>query len=207
MDPITIIFSIAILIMSVVAHEVAHGYAAEYLGDPTARLRGRLTLNPIVHLDMFGSIILPILLTLLNGPVFGWAKPVPYNPYNLRNRRWGEAIVAGAGPLTNIVIAVIFALLARLAITGVIPLGSDFVGISQLVVFINIFLAVFNMMPVPPFDGSKVLFAFLPQHLQKYRLVLEQQSILVLIFVIFFVVQFLGPVVFKISDFLIRGLL
>ena len=112
MEP-TLIFFIAILIMSIVIHEVSHGYAAEMLGDPTARLAGRLTLNPINHLDMVGSFIVPVLMYLATGFVFGWAKPVPYNPYNLKDGRWGPAIVAIAGPLANIFVAVFFGLLIR----------------------------------------------------------------------------------------------
>ena len=100
------IFQIAVLVMSVVIHEVSHGYAAEILGDPTARLQGRLTLNPLKHLDPVGSIIIPI-LTSLTGFTFGWAKPVPYNPYNLRNQKWGELVVAAAGPLVNIFLVLI----------------------------------------------------------------------------------------------------
>ena len=94
--------------MSVVIHEVAHGYTAELLGDPTARLQGRLTLNPIKHLDMVGSIIVPIITYISGGVIFGWAKPVPFNPYNLKNRKWGEGLVALAGPLSNLCIALFF---------------------------------------------------------------------------------------------------
>lgn len=156
------IFIILILILSVVIHEVSHGYAAQMLGDPTARLAGRLTLNPLKHLDPFGSVIIPALLVLSKaGFLIGWAKPVPYNPYNLRNARWGEAIVAGAGPLTNIFIAVVFGLLIRLG-TIYDFLSPAFVEIAGYVVFINILLAIFNLLPIPPLDGSKVLKSLLP---------------------------------------------
>src|SRR3989344_1831079 len=114
MDPINFIFFISILIISVVIHEVSHGYMAEYLGDPTARLAGRLTLNPIPHLDLFGSFIIPLLLFFSSSPIMlGWAKPVPYNPYNLRNQRWGDALVASAGPLSNLAIALSIVLFVR----------------------------------------------------------------------------------------------
>jgi len=103
------IFIIAILILSVVIHEVSHGYVAQMLGDPTARLAGRLTLNPIKHIDPLGSVVIPALLVITGANfLFGWAKPVPYNPYNLRYGRWGEALVAGAGPVTNILFLVPF---------------------------------------------------------------------------------------------------
>src|SRR3989338_6511429 len=108
------IFYIVILVMSVVIHEVSHGFVAEYFGDKTARFAGRLTLNPLVHLDLFGSVLLPALLVLVNAPfLFGWAKPVPYNPNNLTDRKWGTIAVASAGVLANFAIAVIFGLIIR----------------------------------------------------------------------------------------------
>ena len=160
---------IAALILSIILHEVAHGYAANWLGDPTARLAGRLTLNPIPHIDPLGSVIVPALLFFSSaGFLFGWAKPVPYNPYNLTNRRWGEAMVAAAGPLTNLSLAIIFAVLIRMA--GTLGLPPSFVDIASYIVFINILLALFNLIPIPPLDGSKVLESILPYNLQmKYR--------------------------------------
>jgi len=152
------IFIIAILIFSVVLHEVSHGYAANFLGDPTARLAGRLTLNPIKHLDMMGSIIIPAILILTGaGFIFGWAKPVPYNPYNLRKGgKYAEAIVAGAGPASNFIIAIIFGLLMRFGIASGIA-TVPFIQIAGIIVFVNIMLGVFNLIPVYPLDGSKVL--------------------------------------------------
>ena len=109
-----IFLSLIVLVLSVIAHEVAHGYAANSLGDPTARLAGRLTLNPLPHIDLMGSLILPALLVFTHSPIlFGWAKPVPYNPYNLRAKRWGETLVAVAGSATNILLAIIFGLIVR----------------------------------------------------------------------------------------------
>lgn len=164
----TIIF-IAILILSIVLHELAHGYAANWLGDPTARLAGRLTLNPVSHIDPLGSIIIPAVLFFSGtGFMFGWAKPVPYNPYNLRNQRWGEAFVAAAGPLTNLLLAFIFALLIRMS--GALGLSPAFIDIANFIVLMNIVLALFNAIPLPPLDGSKVLMAILPYNLaQKYQ--------------------------------------
>ena len=157
------------LILSIVLHEVAHGYAANWLGDPTARLSGRLSPNPFKHIDPLGSVIVPALLYFSNaGMLFGWAKPVPYNPYNLTNQRWGEAIVAAAGPLTNFLLALIFAVIVRMAI----PLGLSvsFVQLASYIVYINILLALFNAIPIPPLDGSKVLESILPFGLRlKYR--------------------------------------
>jgi Zn-dependent protease len=158
-DIATTAIVIAIVMLSVVLHEVAHGYAANALGDPTARLAGRLTLNPISHLDMFGSIIVPTITWLSGGFIFGWAKPVPYNPYNLRPGKWSEAYVALAGPATNLLLALIFGFLIRFA-EGVLPEGV--LSIAVLIVVTNIALMVFNLIPVPPLDGSKVLMAALP---------------------------------------------
>ena len=113
MQGIDLIFSIAVLIMSIVIHEVSHGYAAYALGDPTAKYADRLTLNPFKHLDMTGSVIVPFITYMMGGFIFGWAKPVPYNPYNLKNQKWGPAIVGVAGPLSNFVTAAFFGTIIR----------------------------------------------------------------------------------------------
>lgn len=179
---VEILFGIAILILSIVIHEVAHGYAAAALGDPTARYAGRLTLNPVSHLDPIGSVVLPLVTYFSGGFIFGWAKPVPYNPHNLRYGQWGEALVALAGPASNISVAIVFGLLIRFA-----PLSETFISVAALVAFVNIILAVFNMVPIPPLDGSKVLFAFLPYRAQHIRYFLERWGFpLVILFVIFF---------------------
>ncbi|MSR73414.1 site-2 protease family protein [Candidatus Parcubacteria bacterium] len=185
-------FQIILLVMSVVVHEVSHGYAAFLLGDPTAKNQGRLTLNPIRHLDFFGSILIPAFLVITNaGFLFGWAKPVPYNPYNLRNQKWGEAIVAVAGPASNIFIASVFGLLIRF---GAEFLSPAFLKISAILVLINLMLAVFNLVPIPPLDGSKILFAFLPYHMQKFRMMLEQYGFFAVLIFIFFLSGFLAPI-------------
>tara|TARA_B100000745_G_C20140041_1_gene390827 strand:+ start:294 stop:932 length:639 start_codon:yes stop_codon:yes gene_type:complete len=152
---------IAALILSIVLHEMAHGYAANALGDPTARLRGRLSGNPLVHMDPIGSVLVPAFLFFSGASfLFGWAKPVPYNPYNLRNQKWGEAMVAAAGPAVNILLALIFAMIIRFA--GVLGLSYAFVELASYIVYLNILLAFFNMIPFPPLDGSKILAALLP---------------------------------------------
>jgi len=149
-----VLFGIIILIVSVILHEVAHGYMANWLGDPTARLAGRLTLNPISHIDPIGSIVLPALLVMTGSPfLIGYAKPVPYNPYNLKGR-WGETLVAAAGPGTNLLVAVIFALLIR---TGGVAMAAPMLNAFATIVYINLLLALFNIIPIPPLDGSKVL--------------------------------------------------
>ncbi len=194
---ITIIFSIIVLIMSVVIHEVSHGAVAGLLGDPTARLAGRLTLNPLKHLDPVGSVILPLILSLIpGGIIFGWAKPVPYNPYNLRAGNWGPAMVAAAGPAANFLIALIFSIVLRLGAGSFLslPVIEFIAGI----VFINLVLMIFNLMPVPPLDGSKILFALLPYRLRWIENSLNQFSLVLIIFAIFV----LGGIIYPITIFL-----
>ncbi len=180
--------------MSVVVHEVSHGYAAEALGDPTARYAGRLTLNPLKHLDPFGSFILPALTYFLGGFIFGWARPVPYNPYNLKNQKWGPAVVAAAGPISNIFLAVVFGFLMRLGAGALWLEGS--LGLISSVVVINLVLAFFNLVPIPPLDGSKVAFAFLPFRFREFEEFLESWGPAILIFFVFFFFRLLLPLVF-----------
>ena len=190
------IFQIAVLIMSVVIHEVSHGYAASYLGDETARYQGRLTLNPIKHLDLFGSILVPSISYFLGGFIFGWAKPVPYNPYNLRPGRWSEAAVAAAGPASNIILALIFGILLRVTISMETSWATPaFVQVTAMIVFINILLAIFNLMPIPPLDGSKLLFALFPDKLFQIRGFFERYGLILVLFFIFFLWQFISPVI------------
>ncbi len=195
MQEIDFIFAIAVLIMSVVVHEVSHGYMANALGDSTAKYAGRLTLNPIKHLDFMGSFIVPMITFLLGGFIFGWAKPVPYNPYNLRNKRWGEGAVAIAGPASNFLLAIIFGLIIRVGASYDI-LSPAFIQIATWVVLINIILGVFNLVPIPPLDGSKVLFTFLPykwRHIQEF---LERYGFFILLFFIFFLFDLILPLIF-----------
>lgn len=154
------VFTIVVLILSIIVHEVAHGYAAYALGDPTAKLAGRLTLNPLPHIDPIGSVLIPGVLVLTGSSMlFGWAKPVPYNPYNLKNQRWGEAIVGSAGVLTNIFLAVVFGLLARFTLEAGM---NEFALLSATISFVNLFLGIFNLIPFPPLDGYTVLRGLLP---------------------------------------------
>jgi Zn-dependent protease len=194
---IDLIFGIVVLIFSIVLHEVAHGYMANWLGDPTARLQGRLTLNPVGHIDPLGSIIIPGLLLFTQSPfLIGWAKPVPYNPYNLRGK-YGEALVAFAGPGTNILIAVIFGLLIRF---GGVTLGADLISAFAIIVYVNILLALFNLIPIPPLDGSKVLSAIfgmihpsLERGYENFRLNFERLGLISGIFIIFIIFYFVMP--------------
>ncbi len=193
------LITIIALIISIILHEMAHGYAANALGDPTARLQGRLSGNPLVHIDPLGSIIIPAILLFSNaGILFGWAKPVPYNPYNLNNQKWGEALVALAGPATNVLLAVIFAIIVRIA--DIIDLSTSFINIAIYIVCINISLALFNMLPIPPLDGSKIFVSILPfQTQQKYLNFskwVEQNGLLAMFALIFFLSFFIGKYLF-----------
>ncbi len=189
---IDFVFSILILIVSVIIHEVSHGYAAYYQGDNTAKFAGRLTLNPIKHLELFGSFVLPVISYLTGGFIIGWAKPVPFNPYNLRNQRWGEAIVAFAGPLSNIAIATVFGLSLRYA--GV-SLSEPIQYMFGLIVYINLVLATFNLVPIPPLDGSKIVFSIFPNSMAGTRDFLEKNGLLLMLVFVFFLWQFISPVI------------
>ncbi len=158
MEPASLFLGIAAIIFSIILHEVAHGFMADWLGDPTARYAGRLTLNPIPHIDPVGSVILPGLLALTSSPfLIGWAKPVPYNPYNLSNQRWGEALVGFAGPATNILIALVFGILLRFGVYT-----ETLAPLMVMLVISNLWLALLNLVPIPPLDGSKILKSLLP---------------------------------------------
>ncbi|TSD03233.1 MAG: peptidase M50 [Parcubacteria group bacterium Athens0714_16] len=197
------IFSIIILIFSVVIHEFSHGYAADKLGDPTARLAGRLTLNPFAHLSLFGSFIFPLITYSLGGFIFGWAKPVPYNPYNIRHK-YGDAIVAVAGPGSNFLLAVIFGVLIRLNVAyGLFP--SPFIDVFALIVVINIILGIFNLIPIPPLDGSKILFNFLPVRYLFIKDFLEKYWPVFAFILVFFLWKFILPLVHLIFS-LITGI-
>lgn len=189
-----ILFSVVVLIFSIVIHEVAHGAAADYLGDPTAKYAGRLSLNPIKHLDPIGSVFLPLFLIILRSPfLIGWAKPVPINPYNFRDQKYGSAKSALAGPAANLAMALVFGLALRF-----FPAISGIKGFSEMfyyIVFINILLAVFNLLPISPLDGSHILFTFLPRSMQKLKTLLDQFGIFILLLFIYFLFNFLIVIV------------
>lgn len=180
--------------MSVVIHEVSHGYAALALGDPTAKYQGRLTLNPISHLDPIGSVLVPLLGYFAGGFIIGWARPVPFNPYNLRSAKWGEALVAIAGPASNIVLATLFGLLIRFGSRSGFA-NESFLGLAGFVVLINITLAIFNLMPIPPLDGSKILFALLPYKWMAVREWFERYGLILVFIFIFFIWQVMSPII------------
>lgn len=188
------IFTLLILLFSIIIHEIAHGSVAYALGDPTAKEAGRLDLNPLKHLDPIGSILLPFFMSILGGPIIGWAKPVPINPMYFSDRRWGELKVALAGPLANFTIALIFGLIIKF-----VSLPEDFLMIATIVVFYNIALGIFNLIPIFPLDGSHVLFALLPDRFEEFKVFLAQYGFVLLLFLIFIIPNGLNWV-FVLSD-------
>jgi Zn-dependent protease len=189
---VPLVFQLIILLFSVIIHEVFHGLAALRLGDDTAERMGRLTLNPINHLDPIGSVLLPLMLVIMNtGFIFGWAKPVPYNPLKLKDPRRDTALLAFSGPLANFSLALFFGLITRVVITT-----SAFISLLpylMFIVWINLILGIFNLMPIPPLDGSKILFYFFPS--RELEMILSQYGIIILLFFIMFAGSIILPLV------------
>lgn len=185
-----IVTVIAVILGSMILHELMHGLVAYALGDDTAKLQGRLTLNPIKHIDPFMTIILPVILAISGGPIFGGAKPVPFNPNRLRYGEWGVALVAISGPLTNLLIA--FVSFGVFTVSGV-SAGSTLGQILMMVVIVNIGFFVFNMIPVPPLDGSRVLYAFAPDFVRRGMIALERSGgIFIVLLIVLLASGFVG---------------
>ncbi|MDP3986576.1 MAG: site-2 protease family protein [Candidatus Veblenbacteria bacterium] len=189
-NTIQLLFFILVIIPSAILHEWAHGFAADKLGDPTPRLAGRLTINPIPHIDIWGTLLLPFLLFFLTSGsfLFAYAKPVPFNPLALRLRRWGPAVVGLAGPAANLVLAFGLGLFVRFMDP------STFTVFLSIVVYANVLLAVFNLVPIPPLDGSHVLFSFLPDSLYSFKVWLQRFGFIILIFFLLFLFDWLQPI-------------
>ncbi len=196
------IFYFVILIFSIIVHEVAHGVAAEREGDPTARMLGRITLNPLKHIDLFGSIILPAILILTSaGFVVGWAKPVPYNPDNLRHGNKSVAKVSIAGILVNLGIAIVFGLLIRASLSFGFT-SMAFLDIASIIVFLNIVLALFNIMPFAPLDGFNFFGAILPRRFAPVMAFLERFSLPLLLIFIVLGWKFVAPLTYVVFELL-----
>jgi Zn-dependent protease len=190
------IFIIVVLIFSAIVHEYMHGWMANELGDPTARNAGRLTLNPLAHLDLWGSVILPIFLYYTTGFIFGYAKPVPVNPYQLRHPKYDMVKVALAGPLSNLVLAISFGLVVRF-----FPISNVlFIQLLDAIVEVNLILFIFNILPIPQLDGSRVVFPFLPRPVQEFYARTERYgTIIALLFVLL-----AFPFILTIEQFLLK---
>ncbi len=183
MDLLFTILGLAVILFSIIIHEVAHGSVAYYLGDSTAKENNRLSLSPLSHLDPIGSFLVPLFLLVFTGgrgPIVGWAKPVPIDFYNIRDKRWGALKISLAGPAANLFVAFIFSMLIRFP---VFSLG--FYQFFQIVVFYNIVLAIFNLIPIPPLDGSHILFDILGEGFTWLKSFLTQFGFFILIFIIF----------------------
>jgi len=178
------IFTLIVLFFSIVIHEVAHGSIALALGDPTAKEANRLTLNPLRHVDPLGTIFVPLTLLVLTfgqGPILGWAKPVPINPYNFRDQEWGTLKVAAAGPASNFLIAVVFGLFIRF-----FALSETLSILFSIIIIYNLAWGLFNLVPLPPLDGSWILFNLLPERFSNLKFFLQQYGLFILLFFIFF---------------------
>lgn len=194
------LFTLSVLILSIIIHEYSHGWMADQLGDPTARYMGRLTLNPLAHVDWVGSVLVPLSLLMVRAvtpgtPIVGWAKPVPYNPYNLRDQKRGPLWVALAGPGANLLMALIFGLFAKV-LYGQDPVAwASTIELVDLIVLYNVLLAVFNLVPLPPLDGSKLLEYLAPRQLKGLMDTLEKNQFLFLIIFILWGIDLIMPVV------------
>lgn len=193
MDIGYIVTVLGVILVSMTLHEAMHGFMAYYLGDDTAKLQGRLTLNPIKHIDPFLTIILPVLLAISGGPIFGGAKPVPFNPSRVRHGEWGVALVGLVGPLTNLLISFVcfgvFSLLGGSISSASLDLSQS---ILLTAVFVNLGFFIFNMLPIPPLDGSRVLYALAPDFLRKIMEVIEQYGIVLVFVLVLLASQALG---------------
>ena len=196
-----VIFQIIVVLFSIVIHEVSHGLMAYSLGDATAKDAGRLTLNPLPHLDLFGSILLPFLTYSLGGFIFGYAKPVPYNPLYLRDQRFGPAKVGFAGPLSNILIALIFGLILRFLPTFL--QATILPELFSFIVLINLVLAVFNLLPVPPLDGHWLLLSIIPDRLYSFRNFYLRYGLVLFVLVLFFILPLIFPFVLALYNLIV----
>jgi Zn-dependent protease len=202
MNFLPLLFYFIVIIPSAIIHEYAHGWMADQLGDPTAKLKGRLSLDPRVHIDPWGTLAMPLLLFFVSGGrfLFAYAKPVPINPYNLDDQRWGSMWVALAGPASNFILAAVFGLLVQL-----LPASLGLDTFLVIIVYANVLLGVFNMVPIPPLDGSKVLFALLPDSYYELKQKMEQYKFIILIAFLFFGFQLIVPIISALTKLFTGG--
>lgn len=190
-------FQLLSLVFSVMIHEVLHGLMALKLGDTTAKDQGRLTLNPLKHIDPFGSVVVPLVLLVTGSPILiGWAKPVMYNPANIKNPKTGDLLIKLAGPASNLALAVVFGLILRLLFPFVnVPIFGSLVIFLKIIVATNVSLAIFNLVPLPPLDGSSILFALIPDKWHALQEFLTRHGFWLLIIFIFFGFQLILPII------------
>lgn len=191
------------ILLSMTLHEAMHAFASYWLGDDTAKLQGRLTLNPISHIDPFTTILLPLMLAAFGAPPFGAAKPVPFNPNRVRYGEFGAALVGVAGPLTNLVLAIIAGLVIRLGGPDIGAFGFTVVSTFMVV---NISFFVFNMIPFPPLDGSRLLYAFAPEPVQRVMERIEAMGFSAIIFFMLLFYSFLSEPFIRVISFIVQGL-
>lgn len=203
LDFVSIFIVLVIIVVSVILHELSHGLVAYWLGDHTAKEAGRLSLNPIKHIDPFMSILVPVLLYILKAPVFGGAKPVPINKYNLKWKEWGMALVALAGPFTNLLIAFTSFIIGHFSglIYGTGGQIPEFIFTE--LVFVNLGFAIFNILPIPPLDGSRILYAISPDPVRKVLSAIEPYGFIV----VYALIVILGQVFSNIMVTSVNGIL
>ncbi|MDK2899453.1 MAG: hypothetical protein PWQ10_640 [Patescibacteria group bacterium] len=198
---IYIIIVLVVILFSMTLHEAMHAFVSDWLGDNTARSQGRLTLNPVKHIDLFLTILLPLTLALVGAPIFGGARPVPFNPDNVRFSEWGVALVALAGPLTNLLIAfVAFGLWTMFGLSGQKLFGQ----IMPIIVSVNLGFFIFNMIPIPPLDGSRVLYALAPEFVRRGMELIEQFGIIVIFLIVIFAGPFIGSFIVTMDSFFLN---
>jgi Zn-dependent protease len=206
MDILYIVIVIAVILFSMTLHEAMHAFMGYWLGDDTAKLQGRLTLNPIKHIDPFLTLLLPVMLALIGAPIFGGAKPVPFNPDRLRYAEWGAALVAIAGPLTNLLIAFV-----AYGVSVVIGQPVDLLGsvqglgglILQTIVYVNLGFFAFNILPIPPLDGSRVVYALAPEFVRRAMEGIERFGIIFVFILVFVFSREIGLVLMSIIQFFV----
>lgn len=202
---LNVVIIIGVILVSMTLHEAMHGFVAYWLGDDTAKMQGRLTLNPIKHIDPFLTILLPLMLAVVGAPIFGGAKPVPFNPDRVRHGEWGAALVALAGPLTNLLIA--FVVFGIAAILGDNPSYFSSSSILSTIlsygVVINLGFFIFNMIPLPPLDGSRVLYALAPNPVRRGMEYIEQYGLLFVFAFVLLVSSYIGQYISSAIQFFI----
>lgn len=203
---IVLVIVFVVTLFSMILHELMHGLTAYWLGDDTAKNDGRLTLNPLKHIDPFLTILLPLIMAVMGGPIFGGAKPVPFNPSRVRGGEWGAALVGIAGPLTNLVLAFIFYVIYALlpASWSASPVGEIVNLFALYGVQVNLGFFAFNILPIPPLDGSRVLYAVAPEGVQRFMGAMERSLGLI---VVFFIVLVASPIISQLMSWITQGVL